>query len=345
MTPISLDFMPSFYSRHLGLRWGEGYYFDPAYRAEVEIARDRFLHDILGRYGVGSSSPTPSPCLSIQPVDLIMRTQGAEWRFPPDATVESWGQPWRGLSVAEIVALDPRAAAAHPVVDAVIAQYAELRKLYGDRADVLGVRSGTMVIHGPYTTAHQLMGEDLFMLMVDNPAGARQVFAKTWAIYRAVFGRIAEAVDAPPATRVHIGDCAASLVSADTYRECVLPADNAIVEEFDACGYHSCGPSTHLLGEFAALRSVDAIQLGPGTDLGAADTLLPGNTELQPLVDPVVVLQGTPGQIHDLLTPIITLLRRRNAGTLCAWSFDAATPIRNVEAIYETSVEMDWSTQ
>ncbi|MBT3291478.1 MAG: hypothetical protein HN380_29305, partial [Victivallales bacterium] len=93
MLSVSLDFMPAFYTKHLGLTWGESYYFDPDYRSQVEMARDRFLYDVLGEHGVGSPQPTPSPCLTIQPVDLFMRTQGAEWRFPTDGTVESWGQP------------------------------------------------------------------------------------------------------------------------------------------------------------------------------------------------------------------------------------------------------------
>lgn len=344
MIEVSLDFMPAFYTRHLDLTWGEGYYFDPAYRSQVEVTRDRFLYDILGEYGVGSPDPAPSPCLSIQPVDLFMRAQGAEWRFPRDATVESWGQPWRGMSGVEIAALDPRAAAEHPVVDAIIRQYSELRRLYGDRADVLGLRSGTMLIHGPYTTAHQLLGEDLFMLMCDDPDAARLVFAKVWETYQAILGRIARAVEAPPAQRVHIGDCAASLISADLYRACVLPADNEIAQTFGASSYHSCGPSTHLLQEFACLHGMDAIQLGPGTNLQQAHGALADTVLFQPLVDPVLMRDGATDDVHDTVSELATVLRRRGGGTLCAWSFDADTPIENVARMYETVAEAEGRT-
>lgn len=341
MIAVSLDFMPAFYTRHLGLEWGEGYYFDPVYRSQVEATRDRFLYDILGEYGAGNPTPTPSPCLTIQPVDLFMRTQGAEWRFPSDATVESWGQPWRGMTVAEIAALDPRAAAAHPVVEAIIRQYGELRKLYGDKADVLGLRAGMMNIHGPYTTAHQLLGEDLFMLMCDDPAGARRVFAKVWEIYQAVMGRIARAIEAPPAERLHIGDCSASLISAELYRECVLPADNSIAGRFSACSYHSCGPSTHLLQTFTLLQGVHAIQLGPGTDMCVAQRTFVDTVELQPLVDPMLVRNSTQDGVHDTISQLAEVLWQRGGGTLCAWSFDSATPIENVARMYETVAEID----
>ncbi|MDA1088481.1 MAG: hypothetical protein O2901_15895 [Verrucomicrobia bacterium] len=51
---ISLNFMPAFYRKNAGLRYGEAYLFDPAYRAEVQCAEERFLFESLGRHGVGS---------------------------------------------------------------------------------------------------------------------------------------------------------------------------------------------------------------------------------------------------------------------------------------------------
>jgi len=270
-----------------------------------------------------------------------MCTQGAEWHFPPDATVESWGQPWKGLSVAEVEALDPRAAASHPVVDAIISQYAGLRRRYGAKADVLGLRSGVMGIHGPYTTAHQLLGQDLFLLMSDDPDGARRVFAKVWEIYRAVLGRIAQAVEAPPAHRVCIGDCAASLISAELYRACVLPVNQEIACGFAACTYHSCGPSTHLLHEFAKVPGLAATQLGPGTDLRTAQQVLPDPVELQPLIDPMLMLDGGQDDVRRTIAELAGILQERGKGTLCAWSFGAETPMENVTAMYETVAEID----
>jgi len=103
---ISLDFMPAFYHKHLGLRFGEAYYFDPGHRERVESAKGRFLYDLLGRYGVGSSAPPTTHDIFIQSIDLTLRTQGAEWRFPVDAAVESWGTPWAAFTPEESAAFD-----------------------------------------------------------------------------------------------------------------------------------------------------------------------------------------------------------------------------------------------
>ena len=168
---ISLNLMPAFYRKQLGLTYGEGYYFDPEYRARVECAEAGFQYECWGRFGAGMAQPEPSAGLFIQPVDLIMRTQGAEWRMPEDATLESWGKPWAGLTVEAIQKIDARAAAAHPVIDALLVQYRQMQKMYGERAGLFGLKDGVMGIHSPYTTALQLIGEDLFLMMEDDPAG------------------------------------------------------------------------------------------------------------------------------------------------------------------------------
>lgn len=331
---VSLHFMPAFYTRHVGVTYGEAYYFDPMYRAQVEHVEGRLLYEFFGQYGVGSRYPSPNPSLFIQPIDLLLRTQGAEWHYPPDSTVESTGTPWAGLSVVEIDTIDPREGAFHPVIDRMLQQYRQLEKLYGEAADILGTKSGTMMIHAPYTTAHQLYGEELFMLMLEDPAGAQVIFRKVWEIYQAIYARITAATGAR-ITRLYLGDCSASLLSEPTYRECVLPVNTELARQFPSAGYHSCGSSSHLLPAFAGLPHLDAIQLGPGTNLAAAASLFPGIT-LEPLLDPGIIRDGTPDDVRRYVAQILIDTASAPAVTLCAWSFDVETPMENVAAIYES---------
>ena len=330
---VSLNFMPAFYAKHIGVTYGEPYYFDPGYRAAVERAEGRFLFETLGRFGVGSPDPQPSPSVFIQPVDLVMRTQGASWHFPAEATVESLGTPWAGLTAQEIAAIDPRQVARHPVIDSLVVQYRELQRMYGEQADIFGTKSGTMNIHTPYTTAHQLCGEDLFSLLLDDPDGARMIFAKVWEIYQAIFARVT-AVTGARLTRVQLGDCAASLISLRTYRELILPTNQALASQFEQAGYHSCGRSTHLLTAFRDLPKLDSIQLGPGTDLAVSARLLP-ELHLQPLVDPILMLMGDPDMIHRTIEEMLYVTATAPAITLCAWSFDRDTPLENAAALYD----------
>lgn len=334
---VSLNFMPAFYHRHTGVTYGEPYYFDPRYRAEVECVESRFLYEILGRFGVGTPHPEPSATLFIQPIDLLKLTQGAELHCPADATLETRGHPWAGLTPGEVARIDPYAAARHPIVDTIVRQYREMRTLYGERADLFGIKTGLMNIHTPYTTAHQLCGESLFLMLLDDPGAAHALFAKVWEIYRAIFERLARELGAPPPCRLQLGDCSASLLSPDVYRTAVLPINRALAGGFPASGYHSCGPSSHLLSAFAEIPRVTAIELGAGTDLAAAVRSLPG-VELRPLIDPVLMRNETPERVGQTVAGILEATVAAPATTLCAWSFDGETPVENVDALYRTAI-------
>jgi len=176
---ISLNFMPAFYHKHIGVRYGEAYYFDPSYRAQVERAEGRFLNELFGRYGVGSRDPQPSANIFIQPLDVVMRTQGAEWRFPEDGCVESWNTPWQKMTPDEIAKIDATAAAHHPAIGDIIAEHRAMARMYGERADVFSAKSGVMNVHTPYTTAQQLCGQELFVLMLTDPAAAKVIFDRS----------------------------------------------------------------------------------------------------------------------------------------------------------------------
>ncbi len=333
---ISLNFMPGFYHKHLGLTYGEDYYFDPHHRARVECAENRFLFEILGRYEVGSPTPKPSPSLFIQPIDLIKITQGAELHCPPDATLETRGSPWAGLTPGQIDTLSPADAARHPFLDRLLRHYRELQALYGDQADLFGITAGRLNIHTPFTTAHQLCGEDLFPLMLDDPEAARRIFAKVWALYEALFDRLTRALHARPPRHVQLGDCSACLLSEATYRSVVLPVNRAIAARFGEGGYHSCGASSHLLTAFAAIPGITAIELGPGTDLETATRTLPG-VALRPLIDPILMRNGRRGEIETAIRDMLSATAAAPETTLCAWSFDTETPVPNVETLYATA--------
>jgi hypothetical protein len=331
---VSLNFMPAFYHKHLAVTYGEAYYFDPGHRAAVEKAEQRFLFEVLGRHGVGASNPAPAPGLFIQPVDLIMRTQGAAWKFPADGTVESWGSPWAGKAAAEIARIDPQAAAHHPVMEALARQYRELTRLYGDEADLFGIKRGLMNIHSPFTTAHQLCGEDIFCLMATEPEEATIVLEKIWDIYRAIFQKLQQVTGARLA-RIHVGDCSAAMISEALYRAVVLPLNRRVMAGFAEAGYHSCGASSHLLTAFAELPGVRSIELGPNTDFALATRLLRG-VRMCPLLDPTVVQSGTADDVSRLVAGVLAATRPAPAVTLCAWSFGRDTPLANVEALYTT---------
>lgn len=329
---VSLNLMPAFYTKHIGIKYGRDFYYDPEYRGKVEAGEYGLLKDILADYGICNEKFVPSANIFIQAVDLILRTQGADWRFPEDATVESVGTPWADMNIEEISRIDPRDASNHQVINDIIEQYRQLQKLYGDRADIFWAKSGVMNIHTPYTTAHQLCGENLFILMLCEPHSVTIIFEKIWDIYKAIFDRIREVTGAC-FSKVQMGDCSASMLSLELYQNVVAPFNAKIARQFTTVGYHSCGPSTHLLNGFRQLPVLSSIELGPGTDLVSAAQLMPA-TIICPLVDPLVMRDGSAESVEEMVAGIVRDTQNACNRLLCAWSFDSETPFENIKALY-----------
>ena len=283
---------------------------------------------------MGDPHPLPSPGLFIQPIDLLKLTQGATLHCPTDATLESRGHPWAGLTAGQISRIDPRSAANHLFVDTLLEQYRTLYAMYGDKADLFGIKTGLMNLHAPFTTAHQLYGEEMFLMLLDDPDAARVVFRKIRDIYHAIFSRLAHEMGAAMPARLQLGDCSASLLSPGLYREAVLPVNQELAGEFDSCGYHSCGPSSHLLTDFAQIPGMTGIELGAGTDLELAVRYMPG-IAMRPLVDPVMMLDAGTDTVREKVTAMVAACAPAVSTTLCAWSFDRDTPVRNVEALFQ----------
>jgi hypothetical protein len=191
-----------------------------------------------------------------------------------------------------------------------------------------------MTIHTPFTTAHQLYGEELFIIMLTEPELASRIFYKIWDIYKAIYARIANATGTR-ISRVMLGDCSASLLSSDTYSNSVLPVNAYIAGQFKTAGYHSCGHSSHLISDFAKLPNLDAIQLGFGTNLTEITSLMPG-VHVQPLTDAVNILMNDADTVSRSIEGILDDTMNAEEVTLCVWGLDRDTPIENVEAIYDS---------
>lgn len=335
---ISLNLMPSFYNKHLGLKYGESYYFDPEYRAKIEIAEAEFNYEILGKYGVGTLIHSPSPAMYIQAVDLFNAVMGSPINYPEDATFETVGGAWEDTELFQILEIDPLSAAYHPLINRLLAQQKEMEKLYGEKAEIFYLKSGLYSIHGAYTTAVQLCGEKFFIWMMEAPDASISVLHKIIEIYDAIYDRMRKEIKAPPPNKVILGDCSACMLSPDLYRDIVLPVNQKFLTRTSDKVYHSCGASTHLLKEFAKLGNVNCWQLGFGTDYKLATELL-HNELIMPLIDPKILRNSSTDEVNSYLIEVLEQTEKATNVTIGAWSLDRETPIKNLLALYQAFEE------
>lgn len=336
---VSLNFMPSFYHARLGIEYGEEYYFNPEHRIWIGREEQKLLYTLFKKYGVGSPESAPDCIIQIQAVDLIRGLAGSRWQFPRDAVLESLDTVWAGVDPDKIASLDPHDFAFHPIMDRIISQYRYMSEKYGNAADVFYMKTGDMMsIHSPYTTAHQLCGEDIFIYLASEPEKAQTIFTKIWDIYQAVYGRISDELKHKP-EMLFIGDCSASLLSPEIYGKSVMPFNRSMLSGFQKAGYHSCGASNHILSHIADTGSFSMIQLGPGTDMTKAAEYMPDSL-LQPLTDPVLMREGQPADVENWIRQTVRPALKGREMMICAWALDRDTPEKNVCAMYDTLISL-----
>ncbi len=156
-------------------------------------------------------------------------------------------------------------------------------------------------VEGPMAMAVDLRGmEETMMDTVLDPGFLADVFAFAVDMELA----FAKAQVAAGADSIGVGDAAASLVNADTYRRLILPHALRLVSGIKALGVqvrlHVCGRTTHLAAEFAKL-GVDVADVDYLSDLAAARRDMPGTALLGNLEPARYLLNGTPEQVQSVL--------------------------------------------
>jgi len=124
--------------------------------------------------------------------------------------------------------------------------------------------SGRVTIHGILTTAQKLLGERIFLELMDNPSFVSEFFA--W-ITDAYIKQVRLCADAAgmKINGIHIGDCSLCMVGPDPFVEFVLPHVNKLAAEFGPVRFHSCGRVDHLLEGFSLIDNLHIINVGSDT--------------------------------------------------------------------------------
>ncbi len=155
--------------------------------------------------------------------------------------------------------------------------------------------TGRATIHGILTTAQKLMGERIFMEMMDNSSFVHEFFAWITETYSTQIELLARAAGMT-VTGMHIGDCALCMIGPDQFTEFVLPHVNRLARRFGPLRFHSCGKVDHLLEAFRAVENLGILNFGTGTSVRKMRELFgPVRIDLTP--DVKLLSYGTPAQI------------------------------------------------
>lgn len=167
----------------------------------------------------------------------------------------------------------------------------------------------THTSNGPFTISSHLMGAaELFAAIKERPDFVRELF-------RIVTGKVIEWLDfcweeegLTDRDFAWTDDLSAYL-SANTWRDVLLPYDKRLRDHFGWASLHMCGQTNHLLEIFADELKINEYQgFGWNVNLDRIKAAMGGKVVMLGNVSPLVIANGTPDQVKKETRNVIEKL-------------------------------------
>jgi uroporphyrinogen decarboxylase len=253
----------------------------------------------------------------------IRTTGGTTWRVPHNdiGTVQT----------REITSFyDPRLASEDPLKAGILATV---------RAIPAGIRQRYLIncgVTGPFSQLVFLMGlERVLTATIDDPSGLHHAIQQRLPLALAWIDDLA-GLD-PGCIWIGEGVASSSLISAATYREFVLPYEQALADQIRRAGVpsvlHICGKIGSMLDQIPEAR-VDALELDWPVSLADAKVRIGKHVALKGNLNTTTLVSAGPDKIYRLAVQAITDAAAGGGFVLssgCALGRD--TPPANVEAL------------
>ena len=266
-----VGFTPNWYRSALGIDFGQRWHTDVDYRREAVLAmrgelRTRFPGTRIG----GIDRPD-------RPLDLLTGTYGASfvaaiYGVPIVYAQDNWPNcEKRYLTDAEVDTLTPPDLDANPMVGALDAQLDRI-------AEREGRIEGFINWQGILNNAQRLRGEAIFLDMLEAPERCHRLFD---CLCTTMIDGARRLHERQRQTGVDIGfftvsNCLVNMVSAQTYREFLLPYDRRIADAFGCIGIHNCAwTADPYIADYATVPNVGYVDMGHESDLPRAKEAFP----------------------------------------------------------------------
>ncbi|HMA54772.1 MAG TPA: hypothetical protein VKT17_09935 [Acidobacteriota bacterium] len=335
--PVEVVFHPSWWHRHAGIDFDEGFFYDPRRRVADERTMERVLYEKFGDLGLGEDRDLDRPVLG--PVHnaagyLLSEMIGCRVEYRDDAPPQVIPAQRPDLEID---------------VEAVFRgeAFLRLKRLVDDLKTAHGRVVGDVNWGGILNLALDVRGQDIFLDLVDRPE-----------LVRLFFGRIAEIIDRFTAfvesetgtTSISVNrlvrhlpgpvflhsECALTMISAEHYRSFIMPFDRAWSLRRRPFGIHYCGPDAHrFAGVFAELPHLDLLDVGWGGDLGLLREKLPG-TFLNIRLSPVEIVDQNLEDIRRSIEARVAASGDLRLTGVCCINMDDRVSDDRVRAIFET---------
>ncbi|MBP1768045.1 MAG: methylcobalamin:coenzyme methyltransferase [Candidatus Aminicenantes bacterium] len=194
---------------------------------------------------------------------------------------------------------------------------------------------------GPFGVAGDLMGKtEIFLAVAERSDFVRELLRIVTAKLIAYLDFCWEEEKLPTPRDLSWTDDLAVSLSAETYREIVLPFEKKLRFHFDGrASFHMCGRSDHLLEIFASDLRIDEYQgFGYEVDLARIARVMGGRVVLLGNVNPMLIHSGTPDQVREATRRVIEALAPlRGFIVQDGNNIPPGSPLENINAMMEAA--------
>jgi len=320
---VEFGFTPRWYRERCGIDFSERWHLDPMYRRETVVTMRKELNRRFPSLRLGGANPedTPGTLDGVHGTLTVSMTFG----IPVDYYSDNWpAARHQFLSEEQVAALDVPNLPDVPVFAQLLEQMDLIKREFG-RIE------GYVNWQGVLNNAFRLRGQDIFVDMVKNPHLAHDLFevvARTMiAGMQYVYGRQRDTgVVIRHAT---VSNCTVNMVSADQYREHLMPYDRMISDAFEFFGIHNCAWNVDpYVEDYARIRTLGYIDMGLQSNLTRVKRLCP-DTRRAVMYTPTDLVNKT---LDEIRTDLIRVRRELSPCDIVLADIDHDTPDDRVVA-------------
>jgi uroporphyrinogen-III decarboxylase len=199
----------------------------------------------------------------------------------------------------------------------------------------------THTSNGPFTNASHLMGSvEVFSAVLERPGFVCQLLEIIAQKTLAWLDFCWQEEQIETRSLAWTDDLSAYL-SADTWRELILPCNKMLRDHFDWASLHMCGQTTHLLEIFANELKINELQgFGWQVNLDKIAEVMGGRVVLLGNVSPLTIAKGTPEQVKQETRRVIEkLAAHRGLIIQDGNNISPESPLENINAMMEAALE------
>lgn len=301
---LSLGFTPGWFRSHLGIDFSERWHKDPVYRYETLVQMRVLLYEMfpyLEQFQPRcNENGIEIPCATISGVYgacSITEIYGLPTRFYPDKWPDTAGH----FTKEQLMKLKPIVVEDVPFVQELLAQMDQIEEKYG-------VIDGYLGYQGVLNNAFRLMGQEIFLEMLDDPPFAEFLFNHICETMLS-FSKLVQKRQRESGFAVDflsVSNCVINMISPSLYEEQLLPFDQRLAKAFALFGVHTCNwDVTRYIAPFQELKPLGYLDMGMMSDMKKARQTFP-EARLAVLYHPTLLLEKTTEEIRQDFERIAT---------------------------------------